>query len=322
MALAPIVVFSYNRPNHLRRVLDTLSRNDLAQDSDLFIFCDGAKPNASEQQKNQIIENRNIARGTEGFGSLHIVERESNYGLARNIIEGISLVISKYDRVIVLEDDLLTSPYFLKYMNSALDFYEHFPGVMSVSANRPPMNKMEIPGDYEYDVFASLRSYSTGWGTWKDRWDRVDWSLDYLEEFLKHPKQVEAFNRCGDDMTDMLIDQRDGRIDSWAIRFSFAHFREHSVAILPCIPYVDNIGFDGTGRHSGVNTIGDYRNDLSLSVANPRFLDVIYEDSRIINSFYNYYCRKKRSIWKKCLNFLARKFRRRIPFPLKKKVYE
>lgn len=321
MALAPIIVFSYNRPNHLKQTLEALSKNDLAANSDLFVFCDGAKAGASEQQKKSIIENRVIARDARGFNSVSIVERDTNFGLARNIIEGVTSVISRFGKAIVLEDDLLTSPYFLVYMNSALDYYENRPGVMSVSANRPPLDKMEIPIDYEYDVFVCLRSYSTGWGTWRDRWERVDWSLDYLEEFLSHPEQVAAFNRCGDDMTDMLIDQRDGKIDSWAIRFGFAHFREHCVAILPCISYVDNIGFDGTGRHSGINTLGEYRNDLSLSIKSPRFVDVIYEDSRIINAFYNRFCRKRRPLWQKAINYVARKFGLKAPFVIKKRVY-
>ena len=321
MALAPIIVFSYNRPDHLHRTLEALSRNELAERSDLFIFCDGPKKDASEKQLELISENRKIAHRISGFKSIRILEREGNFGLARSIIEGVTTVINQYGKTIVLEDDLLTSPFFLKYMNSALDFYENYAGVMSVSANRPPMDKMEIPSDYEYDVFACLRSYSTGWATWKDRWDRVDWSLHYLEDFLKHPEQIKAFNRCGDDMTDMLIDQRDGRIDSWAVRFGFAHFKEHCVAILPCIPYVDNIGFDGTGRHSGVNLTGEYRNNLSLSVSDPKFVDLIYEDSRIINAFYNCYCRKKRILWQKGCNLIARILGKRPPFIIKKRIY-
>lgn len=321
MSLAPIIVFSYNRPDHLRQTIEALAKNELATESDLFIFCDGAKPNATEQQMNQVSENRKIAKKATGFASIHIVERECNYGLARNIIEGVSFVINEYGKVIVLEDDLLTSTYFLKYMNSALDYYQDRPGVMSISANRPPLDKMEIPADYEYDVFACLRSYSTGWATWKDRWSRVDWSLDYLEDFLKHPAQVNAFNRCGDDMTGMLLDQRDGKIDSWAVRFGFAHFKEHCVAILPCIPYVDNIGFDGTGRHSGVNLSGEYRNDLSLSVKDPKFVDLIYEDARIINAFYNRFCKLKRPLWQKGCNYIARKLGKKVPFVIKRKIY-
>lgn len=321
MALAPIVVFSYNRPDHLHRTLDALSQNELALKSDLFIFCDGPKKGASDYQLTLINDNRKVARCTRGFKSIQVVERECNFGLARSIIEGVSAIIHEFGKVIVLEDDLVTSPFFLKYMNSALDFYENRPGVMSVSANRPPVDKMDLPSDYPYDVFVCLRSYSTGWGTWKNKWDQVDWSMDFLDEFLKHPEQVQAFNRCGDDMTEMLIDQREGRIDSWAIRFGFAHFKEHCVAILPCYSYVDNIGFDGTGRHSGVNMTGEYRNDLSLSVENPRFVDIIYEDSRIINAFYNRFCRKKRPLWQKGFNFIARKIGKKPPFVIKKKVY-
>lgn len=319
--LAPVIVFSYNRPNHLRQTLETLAKNDLAQESVLYIYCDGAKPSATEEQRQRIVENRNVAHSAEGFKEVFVVEAPHNKGLANSIIDGVTDVINEYGKVIVLEDDLLTSPFFLDYMNSALDFYEFRPGVMSISANRPPMEELEIPTDYPYDVFVCLRSYSTGWATWKNRWNQVDWSMDYLDELLKHPEQIEAFNRAGDDMTKMLLLQRHGKIDSWAIRFSFAHFKEHLVAILPCISYVDNIGFDGSGIHSGVNTTNEYRNNLSLSVKEPRFVDLIYEDSRIINAFYNRFCEKKRPLYQRVVNALFRKLGKKPPFVIKKKVY-
>ena len=205
-------------------------------------------------------------------------------------------------------------------MNEALDKYESYPSVFSISANRPPVSKMAIPADYEYDVFVSLRPFSTGWATWKNKWERIDWSLDYLNDFLKHPEQIKAFNRGGDDLTNMLLLQRDHKIDSWAIRFSFQLFYHHAVAILPCIPYVDNIGFDGTGIHSG-NDEHDYRNNVSLAPANPRMPDVIYEDARIINAFANCYSRAKRPLWKKVINYIYRKIGKQVPFVVKKKIY-
>ena len=321
MELAPIVVFSYNRPDHLRRTLEALAKNDLAEESVLYIYCDGAKPNATVEQKLCVAKNREVAHATTGFKELHVVEAEHNKGLANSIIGGVSEVVNKYGRVIVLEDDLLTSPYFLKYMNSALEYYNNRPAVMSISANRPPVDKMEIPADYPYDVFVCLRSYSTGWATWKDRWERVDWSMDYFEEFVKHPEQIEAFNRAGDDMTRLLQMQKDGKIDSWAMRFGFAHFKEHSVAILPCVSYVDNIGFDGTGIHSGTNTTNEFRNDLSLSVKEPRFVDLVYEDSRIINAFYNRFCEKRRPLYQRIINTIFRRIGKKPPFVIKKKVY-
>lgn len=321
MNIAPIIVFAYNRPNHLSQMLSALARNDMAPQSVLYIYCDGAKPDATEEQLQRVLGNRKVAHAARGFKEVHVVESAYNKGLANSIIGGVTEVINEFERVIVLEDDLLTSPYFLKYMNSALDYYQDRPAVMSISANRPPMDKMEIPADYPYDVFVCLRSYSTGWATWKDRWNRVDWSMDFMDEFMKHPEQIEAFNRAGDDMTRLLIMQKEGKIDSWAMRFGFAHFKEHSVAILPCVSYVDNIGFDGTGIHSGTNTTNEFRNDLSLSVKEPRFVDLIYEDARIINAFYNRFCEKRRPLYQRVVNTVFRKLRRKPPFVIKKKIY-
>lgn len=320
MELAPVIVFAYNRPDHLSKTLSSLAQNEKAEDTVLFVICDGAKADATDEQRQKVYMNRDVARSAKGFQSVHVIERERNYGLARNIIEGVSSIIEEFGKAIILEDDLLTSRFFLKYMNEALAFYQDRPGVMSISANRPPVNRMIVPSDYEYDVFVSLRSFSTGWATWKDRWNRVDWTLGYLDKLLKHPEQVKAFNRSGDDMTEMLLLQRQGRIDSWAIQFCFAHFKEHSVAILPCIPYVDNIGFDGSGIHSGTNDT-DFRNDIERAVKDPRFIDVLYEDDRIINSFYNYYCRKRRPFWQRACNCIARWLGKRPVFRIKKKIY-
>lgn len=327
MQLAPIIVFAYNRPEHLRKTLTWLGQNELANESTLYIFCDGPKVNASEEMRKRIADLHAQAKQyaieapKQGkFKAVHVICAEKNKGLANSIIGGVTEVLDKHGRVIILEDDLLTSPYFLKYMNEALDKYESYPSVFSVSANRPPVNKMAIPADYEYDVFVSLRPFSTGWATWKNKWERIDWSLDYLNDFLKHPEQIKAFNRGGDDLTNMLLLQSDHKIDSWAIRYSFQHFYHHAVAILPCIPYVDNIGFDGTGIHSG-NDEHDYRNNVSLAPANPRMPDVIYEDARIINAFANYYSRAKRPLWQKAINYIYRKLGQKPPFQIKKKIY-
>ena len=328
MNLAPVIIFNYNRPDHSLQVWNALSKNELAKETELYLYCDGPKANASDEMRQRIAELHALARQyaidapKEGkFKAVHVVCAEANKGLANSIISGVSEVIAKHGRVIVLEDDLLTSQYFLKYMNTALDKYESYPGVFTISANRPPVNKMQIPADYEYDVFVSLRPFSTGWATWQEKWDRIDWSLDYLNEFLKHPEQIKAFNRGGDDLTNMLLLQRDHKIDSWAIRYAFLHFYHHAVAILPCVPYVDNIGFDGTGIHSGTDET-DYRNNLAEAPKNPRMPDVLYEDARIINLFYNYYCRTKRPLWQKIINTIYRKLGKQVPYIIKKKVYE
>ena len=327
MSYAPVIVFNYNRPDHSLRTWEALAQNEYATLTELYLYCDGPKAYASDEMRQRIAELHAQAKQyaidapKQGkFKAVHVVCAEKNKGLANSIIGGVTDVINKHGRVIVLEDDLLTSLYFLKYMNTALDKYESYPAVFSISANRPPVNKMAIPDDYPYDVFVSLRPFSTGWATWKNKWNRIDWSLDYLDEFLKHPEQIEAFNRGGDDLTEMLCLQRDYRIDSWAIRYSFQLFYHHAVAILPCVPYVDNIGFDGTGIHSGTDA-RDFRNDVSLAPSEPRLLDVIYEDSRIINAFYNYYCRARRPWWQRVINTIYRKLGKSAPFVIKKKVY-
>lgn len=318
--LAPIVLFCYNRPWHVEQTLDALSKNELADQSVLYIYCDGPKADATEEQKLKIAEVRQVIRKKQWCKEVHIVEAERNKGLGTSIIEGATEIMNIYGKAIVLEDDLVSSPYFLKYMNAALNFYGSYPAVFSVSANRPPLSKMYIPKEYEYDVFVSLRSYSTGWATWKEKWNLVDWSMDAFDESKKHSYQVKALNRAGEDMDDLLLLQEQRKIDSWAMRFGFAHFKHHAVAILPCNSYVTNIGFDGTGTHSG--TVANmYENDLGLSVENPRFLDVIYEDERIVNSFYSCFYPKKRPLWKKIINHMVRIFGGQPPFQIKAKVY-
>jgi len=329
MNFAPVIVFNYSRPNHSKLTWDELAKNVYAPDTELFLYCDGPKNNATEEIRSCIAELHNMAldyaetaKEKKLFKDVHVILSKHNKGLANSIIGGVSDVIEKYGKAIILEDDLLTSKFFLKYMNEALDKYQDRPGVMSISANRPPIDKMIIPKDYPYDVFVSLRSYSTGWATWKDRWNRVDWSMDYLPDFISHPDEIAAFNRGGDDMTPLLIMQKNGQIDSWAMRFGYAHFKEHCVAILPCHSYVDNIGFDGTGIHSGKRMDNEFRNDLSLALENPKFLENIYEDKRIINAFYNRFCQTQRPLYQKVINVIARKSGVNPPYIIKKKIYE
>jgi hypothetical protein len=327
MILAPVIIFNYNRPDHSQHVWDALSRNELAKETELCLYCDGPKANASDEMRQRIAKLHEQAKQyaidapKEGkFKAVHVVCADVNKGLANSIIGGVSEVIAMHGRVIVLEDDLLTSPYFLKYINEGLERYDTRKSVFTICANRPPVNKMQIPVDYEYDVFVSQRVMSTGWATWKDRWKQVDWSMMYLDELKRHPYQVDAINRCGRDLMWMLELQRDGKIDSWAVQYCYAHFANHAVAILPCVPYVDNIGFDGTGVHCA--DIGnEIQNDLSLAPKNPRMPNSIYEDSRIINAFYNYYCHAKRPIWQRVINTIYRQLGKQAPFVIKKKIY-
>lgn len=320
MTLAPIILFCYNRPWHVEQTLIALSKNELADQSVLYIYCDGPKENATEEQIEKIKQTRKVVSKEKWCKEVHIIETKQNKGLANSVIEGVSEIIDKYGKVIVVEDDIVTSKYFLLYMNKSLELYENNNGVFSIGAFNLPSNIVKIPRDYKWDNYASLRVCSWGWATWKDRWNKVEWDIDIIIKSLSENYLIEAFNRGGDDLYSMLNDHLKGRVNSWAIRFGYAHFYNHSVCMCPINSYVDNSGLDGTGEHCG-NLSDKYQNDLTLSKKEPRLLEIVYEDKRIINSFYNAFTYAKRPLWQKAINFIARKFGIKPPFVIKKKVY-
>ncbi|MDK2892488.1 glycosyltransferase [Methanohalophilus sp.] len=292
--LAPIVLFVYNRPLHTSKTIKALQKNLLAKDTELFIYSDGPKSNKDVILVQGI---REYIRTISGFKKITIVEREQNTGLSQNIIHGVTEILSSHEKIIVMEDDLVTSPYFLKYMNKALDYYRDQKKIMSISGyNRPP-SIMKFPADYNEQVYFNYRNSSWGWGTWKDRWELVDWKVQDFDEFKNSKLLQKRFNRGGDDLSNMLIAQMEGKIDSWAIRFSYAHFKYDALSVCPVYSYVNNIGHDGSGQHCG-NT-KRYENDLSKAPENIKFQNNIEIDKMIIENFRNIYKRSIRGLIKK-----------------------
>lgn len=317
--LAPIVLFCYNRPWHVEQTLNALSLNHGADQSVLYIFCDGPKAEVTQEQIEKINEVRKVVRQKKWCKDVIIKESSSNKGLANSIIDGVSEVVEEYGKVIVLEDDMITSAAFLMYMNKALDFYKDMSTVFSISGYNYPSSKLEIPNDYPYDTYVSLRSSSWGWATWKEKWRVVDWDVSVFEQIVNNKYIKGAFARMGDDVFEMLSNQQSGKLDVWSIRFSLAHFVNHAITIYPKTSYVDNIGNDGSGQNCGITS--SFNNRALCQVMNPVFLDILYEDSRIINAFYNVYCCQKRPLWQKAVNFIARKIGLHAPFVVKKKIY-
>jgi hypothetical protein len=317
--LAPIILFAYNRPWHTEQVLIALKNNHLAEQSHLIVFVDGYKVTSTLEERQNIEEVRRVVQKEKWCGSVEYYISETNLGCRNSIIAGISKVFVTYEAAIVLEDDIITSPYFLKYMNLTLNYYKERKSVFSISGHNLPESRLQIPNDYAYDVYVSHRLLNWGWGTWSDRWSQTKWDKMDIPAFLGQSQQVKAFNRGGDDLSRMLLEEFEGKSDAWDIQFAYTHFINHAVSIVPCHSYIKNIGLDGTGTHVPKGTLMD--NHLSLAVSEPRLLDVIYEDSRIINAFYNAYCEKKRPLWKKTINFIWRKLWMRPPFIIKQKVY-
>lgn len=302
--LAPIVLFAYARPDHTLRTLEALATNTLASQSHLYIYVDGPKMNATDELKLRNAEVRKIVHSKQWCGEVDIIVQKANKGLARSIRDGVTDIVTKYGRVIVMEDDLVTSPAFLSYMNKALDFYESYPAVFSIGAYTYPPQRMAIPKDYDFDTYACLRNCSWGWATWRDRWEKTDWEAKHYQYMKSHPAVKDAFNRMGDDEFGMFYAQQERGLNIWSILFTMAHFEHHAVAILPCQSYVDNIGLDGSGENCGTQ---EALQQTALSTnEDPKFLDIIYEDKRIINAFYNVNCRQRLPLWKRAVNRLYR----------------
>jgi hypothetical protein len=247
--LAPIGLFVYNRPEHTRRTVDSLRENEFSPQSHLFVFSDGAKINGETDFAVQ--EVRDFVHSIDGFRSVTIIQREQNLGLSRSVIAGVTQLCETFGSAIAVEDDMLTSSDFLTFMNCALERYADEPRVFSVSGFN---FALKPPESYRYDAFCSYRSSSWGWGTWRNRWKSVDWSVSDYEEFQADKKRQRMFNRGGEDLSRMLDLQMAGKIDSWAIRWAYAHFMRGSVALLPTVAKVYNIGLDRSGVHSGAGS--------------------------------------------------------------------
>ena len=266
--LAPIVLFVYNRLDHTILTINSLKNNFLADKSILYIYSDAPKNKKDIESVSAV---RNYIKKTIGFKKITIIERNNNMGLADSIIDGVSSIVNKYKKVIVLEDDLVTSKYFLTFLNESLNEHVNNKNIMSIAGYSFPI---EIPKNYNYDVYIFYRCMSWGWATWKDRWDNVDWSMKNINEILTNVKFKKEFSRGGEDLYPMLIRQLKGKVNSWAIRWCLNHYKTNSSCLYPVNSLVKNIGFDGTGVHCGVD---------------PSFERITIEDKKINVRFNNLY---------------------------------
>jgi hypothetical protein len=195
-------------------------------------------------------------------------------------------VIRQYGTVIVVEDDLQFSPYFLSYMNEALDRYASDSRVYSVGGYSPPLR---MPENYAADSYLSFRCCTWGWATWRDRWEKVDWEISDYVSFANSPSQIARFNRGGDDMSHLLKLQMSGKISSWGIRWDYAHFENEAYCFRPTRSIVGNTGNDGSGIHCGETNKYDVVINMqpSFSFPEPGRLSINDEINRRFASFYD-----------------------------------
>lgn len=294
--LAPIVLFVYNRPDHTRQTLEALSANMLAGESELFIYSDAPK-NESVAVKVQTV--RSYIKAVQGFKSVTIIERDKNYGLAKSIIEGVTEIVNKYGKVIVLEDDIVTSPWFLKFMNGALDFYEKEKKVWHISGWNCAVESSGLE-----DAFFWRTLDCWGWATWQDRWQYFEKDVDKLiATFPK--KDIYKFNiNNSEDIWGQVLANKAGKINTWAVFWYAVIFLNNGLCLNPTVSFVQNIGFDGTGVHCGGSSIF-YNAVLSDKEIDFAVIE-IKENKKAVKKIIQFYKKPKKNIIYRTINKIRR----------------
>lgn len=296
--LAPIILFVYNRPKHTRRTLEALEKNLLAKDSLLYIISDAAKNADAVENVNSV---RAIIREAWDFKHITIIERQKNWGLAENVIDGVTKIINEHDKAIVLEDDLETSPYALTYFNDALHRYAHEERVMEISGYMYPV---EHPNRLPKAFFFRVAN-SWGWATWKRAWDHFNPDIDSLTKHFKR-KDIKRFSIEGkENFWKQVKEFKTGKINSWAIRWYLSVFNQDGLVLYPRQSMVQNIGTDGSGTHSDRDDV--YHVELATQKVK-YFPKEIVENGKAYEAIKYFYAHRKGNIVERLVRFFIKKF--------------
>lgn len=296
---APIALFVYNRPEHTRRTIKFLKQNLLADESRLFIFSDASKNESSQLLVEEV---REIIRSVDGFLEVQIIERKSNLGLADSIIDGVSRLVKEYGKVIVFEDDLISSSYTLQYFNDALNRYQNEDKVMHVGAYMYALNDESLPETFFYRAATSW-----GWATWDRAWMNFEPDIDQLISQFNSEKKHQFSIEGTMNFWKQIEEFKSGKNNSWAIRWYASIFLKGGLTLNPSQSLINNIGHDGTGIHSGLN-------DIYNVVINPQpihfFPEKIKEDQQAYLSIKKFLKNRKGSFWQRILRFAKQSINR------------
>lgn len=289
---APILLFVFNRPDHVRRTVEALQRNTLAAESILYIYSDAAR---TPEQNETVSEVRKYIHTINGFKEINIIEREENWGLARSIIDGVTTRVKEYGRVIVLEDDLITAPYFLQFMNDALETYkdeEKVGHIQGCDFTQDP----SLP-----DTFLIKWTGSWGWATWERAWKYFNPDGKTLLKELEDRKLTYTFDFNGKyGYTRMLRRQIEGKNNSWAIRWNASLFLNDILSLNVGKSLVQNEGFDGSGTNCGGG--GLYSSNLFMERIAVKRITPAVESKEARQAYVRYYARTN--------SFMAKAIRR------------
>jgi GT2 family glycosyltransferase len=293
--LAPIALFVYNRPEHTRRTLNYLKKNLLADESRLFIFSDAAKTEADQVKVEQV---RHLIKEVNGFKSVKLIERKQNMGLADSIISGVTQLVNEYGKVIVFEDDLLSSTFTLQYFNDALKRYAQEEKVMHIGAYMYPIPDKKLPETFFYQAASSW-----GWATWERAWKHFEPDIDQLiPQFDK-----EKISQFSIDHTMNFWKQvkefKAGKNNSWAIRWYASVFLKGGLALNPSRSLINNIGNDGTGIHSNPENM--YQ--VKISQKPVRYFPAeVMEDPQAYEAIKHFLKHRKGSLMQRGLRYMVK----------------
>lgn len=241
---APIILFVYNRPEHTRRTVEALRANRLAPQSRLFVFADGPKDDGARSAVDEV---RRYVASIDGFASVEVTASDENRGLAASVIAGVTRIVEEFGRAVVLEDDMVTVPHFLDYMNEGLDLYQNDADVATIQGHIYPLDIHPLPQSY---FLPSLGCW--GWGTWLRAWKDFEPDGLLLLQRIRSAELSCRFDLDGSyPYTRLLELQARGRVDSWAIRWYATNFLLDRKGLYPSKSLLENIGFDGSGVHCG-----------------------------------------------------------------------
>ena len=290
MELSPIILFVYNRPWHTRQTVEALRKNELAGESNLFIFSDAPR---NERDEKEVSKVRNFIRTIKGFKKVEIIERESNLGLANSIISGVTDIIEKHGRVIVLEDDLLSSPFFLRYMNEGLEVYKDDEKVLHIAGYMYPIDDTGLPETFFYRAASCW-----GWGTWKRAWRLFEPDIKKLIPMFNKSK-IKSFNIDGCYNFWSQVERLSrGKIDSWAIRWYASVFINNGLCLHPAHSLIDNIGLDGSGVHCGSTWI--YRTSVGMKPVK-YFERTIAENTEALRRIKQFLASTRVAFWRRAV---------------------
>jgi len=276
--LAPIGISTYSRLEHLKKTVEALKRNTLASQSELYIFSDAPRPGDEEA----VAKVRRFIKDIDGFKNITLLERKTNDRVFNNR-RGIKSLLEKYGKCIFLEEDIITAPDFLQFINDGLAIYKKREDIFAICGYTPPVKLEKF---YKKDVYLCHRFSAWGFGIWADRYEKIIFDKINFEELIKNKHIVRRFKKGGEDLLRMLKAEAEGSIDALDVKIFYTQFMRKLYTVSPTLSLTNNIGHDGTGIHCGFTD----RFEVALSSCsfNLRIDPHVQEDKRVIKALYRF----------------------------------